>query len=86
MLFILYLPQVAALTKPLNVWHALPHTKHYLKLHVATPKSDQNFLQLNTANVTQVAFILVQHTFETQVSCLYVGLNLTVGKKVFNES
>ncbi len=59
MFFILYLPQIAALTKLLNIWHALPCTQHYLKLHVATPKLGQSFLQLNTINVTQVIFALV---------------------------
>ncbi len=74
------------LTKPLCIWHALLCTQHYLKLHVATPKSSQSFLQLNIANVTQVVFAFIQHTLEAQISCLHVGLNLTIGKELFNES
>jgi hypothetical protein len=49
--FIFNLPQVATLTKPFCVWHALPHTYHYIKLCVATPKLNQRFLQLNTTDV-----------------------------------
>ncbi len=86
MLFIFNLPQIVASTKLFCVWHALPCTQHYLKLCVATPKSNQSFPQLNTSNVTQVVFALVRHTLEAQVSCLHVGPNLAIGKELFNES
>jgi hypothetical protein len=55
-------------------------------LHVATSKLGQSFLQLNTADVTQVAFAHVEHTLEAQVYCLHAGPNLDVGKKLFNEN
>jgi hypothetical protein len=84
--FILYLPQVATLTKPLCVWHALPCTWHCFKLRVATLKPSQSFLQLDTVDVTQVYFAFIRHTLEAQISCLHVGPNLTVGKELFNES
>ncbi len=64
-----------------------------LSTHLALPQAvcchtetGQNFPQLNTTNVTQVAFTFVRHTLEVQVSCLYAGLDLTVGKELFNES
>jgi len=85
-LFILYLPQVATLTKLFCVWHVLPRTEHCLKLRVATSKPGQNFPQLDTLDVTQVSFAFVRHTLEAQVSYLHVGPNLAVGKKLFNES
>jgi len=85
-LFILYLPQVVASTKPLCVWHALPRTWHCFKLRVATLKPSQSFLQLDTVDVTQVYFAFIRHTLEAQISCLHVGPNLTVGKEFFNES
>jgi hypothetical protein len=50
------------------------------------PKLGQNFSQLNTIDVTQVAFILIRHTLEAQVSCLHVGPDLAVGKELFNEN
>jgi hypothetical protein len=58
----------------------------HLTLSFATLKPGQNFPQLNTTNVTQVVFALVQHTLEAQVSCLYASFNLMVGKELFNES
>ncbi len=85
-LFILYLPQVATSTKPLYVWHTLPHTQHCLKLCVATSKPGQSFPQLDIVDVTQVSFTFVQHTLEAQVSCLHVGPSLADSKEVFNES
>ncbi len=39
-------------------------------------------MQLNTANVTQVAFTLIRHTLEAQVFCLHVGPNFVVGKEL----
>ncbi len=84
-LFIFYIPQVVALTKPLYVWHALPRTQHYLKLCVATLKLSQSFLQLNTIDVTQVAFALVRHILEAQIFCLH-GPDFVVGKELFNEN
>jgi hypothetical protein len=43
-------------------------------------------LQLNTTDVTQVAFAFVQHTLEAQVSYLHISFDLAVGKELFNES
>jgi hypothetical protein len=42
--------------------------------------------KLSIIDVTQVAFALVRHTFETQVFCLHVHPNLAVSKELFNES
>ncbi len=85
-LFIFYLFQVATSTKLLCVWHTLTCTQHYFKLRVATLKLSQSFPQLNTADVTQVAFALIQHTLETKISCLHVGLDFMIGKELFNET
>ncbi len=84
--FILYVPQIVASTKPFCICHALPCAQHYLKLRVATLKLSQSSLQLNTIDVTQIAFALVRHTLEAQISCLHVGLNFEVGKELLNES
>ncbi len=81
MFFIFDFPQIVTSTKLLNIWHAFPHIQHYLELRVATLKLGQNFLQLNTTDVTQVAFALIPRTLETQVSCL-----LAIGEKLFNEN
>jgi hypothetical protein len=56
------------------------------QLRVATSKPGQNFPQLNTFDVTQVFFALIQHTLKAQVSCLHAGPNLAIGKELFNES
>jgi hypothetical protein len=53
---------------------------------VATPKLGQSFPQLNTTDVTQVAFTFVRHILEVQVSCLHVGPNIAIDKEFFNES
>ncbi len=86
MFFILYLPQVAASTKPLSYgtpFYAPSTTSSCVLPH---RNQGQSFPQLNIADITQIAFVFVQHTLEMQVSYLYVGPNFTVGKEFFNES
>jgi hypothetical protein len=53
---------------------------------VAMPKPGQGFPQLNRTEVTQVTFVLVQHTLEVQISCLHADPNLVVGKELLNKN
>jgi len=55
-------------------------------LRVVTPKLSQSFSQLNTTDVTQITFALVQYTFETQIFCLHIDPDFMVDKNIFNEN
>jgi hypothetical protein len=64
-----------------------------LSMHLTLPQAacchtetEPELSQLNTTDVTQVTFTFIGHTLEVQIFCLHAGLNLAVGKELFNES
>ncbi len=83
-----------------GVFHPLPSLSHSLdkasqrmarpSTHLTLPQAvcchTETGPEFSTADVTQVAFVFVRHTFEAQVYCLYTSFDFTVSKKLFNES